>query len=127
MLATSSGVANLLMSELGRAFRKKSFSTCSRLFPDKRCPAKTLRFTRLNILNPLNEQTLLYEHAIPVGEEAVMLVHGVLVGPQNILAAGKRGDQHQQCRLRQMEVGQQGPDYPKLRAGIDKNVCFAGA
>jgi hypothetical protein len=47
----------------------------------------------------------LHEHAIAVGIETISLAHGMFVSLQCALPTGKRRHQHQQRRLRQVEVG----------------------
>ena len=47
------------------------------------------------------------------------------VGGEDRLAAGKGADEHEQARLRQMEVGEQGGDETELEAGGDENLRFA--
>ena len=66
-----------------------------------------------------------HQHGIAVAEEAVALAHRVRVGREHQLAAGERRHQHQQRRLRQMEVGQQRIDHPEAIARADEQRRLA--
>ena len=70
--------------------------------------------------------TSLNKHTIPVAEEAVVLLDGVAIGGENRLAPGEGADQHQQARLGQVEVGEQGVDEAELETGGDEDFRFAG-
>ncbi len=59
------------------------------------------------------------QHRVAVGEEAVALAHRLPVGPQDRLAAGEGGNQHQQRGARGVEVGQQLAHHPEAVAGPD--------
>ena len=65
------------------------------------------------------------EHAVAVTEKAVPLAHGFLVRLQYQLSCGKRADQHQQGRARQMKIRQQHVHMAKGVGRADKNVCCA--
>jgi transposase-like protein DUF772 len=49
--------------------------------------------------------TLLNKHAISVGVEAVSLGNAVVVSPEDVFLSRQGADQHQECRLGQVEVG----------------------
>src|ERR1035437_771098 len=66
------------------------------------------------------------EHAIAVAEEAVSLLDGVGVGGEDSFASGECGNQHEQARLGQVEVGQHGVDQLELEAGGDEDFRRAG-
>ena len=57
------------------------------------------------------------EHRIAEGEEAVSLPHGFLISPQDILPPRKSGNQHDERRLRQVEIGDQRVQDLKLERG----------
>ena len=65
------------------------------------------------------------EHGVAVAEEAVALGHRVGVGAADRLDAGQRRHQHQQGRLGQVEVGDQGVDHAVLVARRDEQACVA--
>ena len=48
--------------------------------------------------------TLLNKHAISVGVEAVSLGNAMVVSPEDIFLSRQGADQHQECRLGQVEV-----------------------
>ena len=56
------------------------------------------------------------QHGVAVAEEAVARAHRVRVGREHALAAGEGAHQHQQCRLRQVEVGEQRVNDLELKA-----------
>ncbi len=70
---------------------------------------------------------LLHIHAIPVGIKPVSLGDGMFVSLQNSLLPSQRANQHQQCRLRQMEIGQQRPHRSELMPWVNENIRFAAA
>src|SRR5579872_3750334 len=51
----------------------------------------------------------------------------MIVGPQYVFFSAKGTDQHQQSRLRQMEVGEHGANYFEIETGIDEQVCLSCA
>src|SRR4051812_41315387 len=74
-----------------------------------------------------HDGALLDEHAIAVREEAVALADGVLVGGEDAVASGEGGDEHEERRLRQVEVGEQRAHDAEVEARVNKDVGFAGA
>ena len=71
--------------------------------------------------------TLLNQHAISVGVEAVALGDGVAVGAEDIFLSSQSADQHEERRLGQVEIGQERSDDPEFVAGIDEEIGFTGA
>ena len=69
---------------------------------------------------------LIYKHGIAVTEEAVFFSDSFFITAHDFIFARKGADQHQQCRLRQMEVGYQGIDRLERVTGIDKDIRLAG-
>src|SRR5580658_3583934 len=65
------------------------------------------------------------QHGIPVAEEAVTRRDGMRVGGEHRLAAGERAYQHEKCRLRQMEVGEQHIAHPETKSRPDEQACLA--
>jgi hypothetical protein len=55
--------------------------------------------------------------AVAVGEEPIARGDGVAIGRAHALAAGEGRDQHEQSRLRQVEIGQQQVDDAETEAG----------
>src|SRR5688572_5404745 len=70
------------------------------------------------------KSTPLDEHCVAVGKEAVLVAHRVMIGVENPVLAAECANQHQQGRLRQVEVGEQAPDHLELEAGIHEQVRF---
>ena len=64
------------------------------------------------------------EACVAVAEEAVLLLNGMAVGLQNALAARKGGDQHDERRLRKMEVRDERVDDAEAIAGHDEEYFF---
>ena len=54
-----------------------------------------------------------HQAGVTVGKEAVVLGDGVGIGGFDAIEAGKRGDQHEQGRARQVEIGQEQVDRAK--------------
>ena len=70
-------------------------------------------------------RSTLAEHRVAVAEEPVALRHGHRVGPADALDPGERGDQHEQRRLRQVEVRDQRIDRLEAIAGRDEQPRLA--
>lgn len=66
---------------------------------------------------------LSYEHCVAVAEKSVALLDCFLVGAENVLAAGKCADQHNQCAFRRVEICEHLVDDFEFVAWIHKNVC----
>ena len=62
------------------------------------------------------------EHAIAVGEEAITTLYGMTVSGEGVFSPGKRAHQHQERRLRQMEIGEHRLDYFEAAARREKDV-----
>src|ERR1700691_1351562 len=62
------------------------------------------------------------EHAVAVGEEAITALYGMTVGGEGVFFPGKRAHQHQERRLRQMEICEQRLDYLEAAARREKDV-----
>src|SRR6478752_6864776 len=69
----------------------------------------------------------LHEHAVAIGKEPVSLSDRVLIRLEHIFPPGKSRDQHEQCRFRKMEIGQQRAGHMEPEAGIDKDISLTGA
>ena len=67
------------------------------------------------------------EHCVAVAEKSVTLLHGLLVGVQNVLAAGKRADQHYQGAFGRVEICEHLVDDFEFVAWIHKNVRAGGS
>ena len=82
------------------------------------------RWRQINRLRALGD-----EHAITIAKEFVALGHRVLICGNGVLKAGKRAHQHDQSRLRQVEIGNQGIDHLIVIARVDKDrgVVMEGA
>ena len=68
---------------------------------------------------PSNQQA-----RIAVGVESIMLGNGMRVGRLHLLETAERGDEHEQGRARQMEIGQQHIDGAEAVARRDEDVCI---
>src|ERR1700722_12138492 len=99
------------------AWEARSWNNCisSRL----RAPVRRSRRDKLLGTGP---NRLYDDHAVPVGEKAVPFADRVPVGLQHQVLPGESRDQHQQARLRQMEVGEQGAGEAESETGIDKQI-----
>src|SRR5438876_1244604 len=62
------------------------------------------------------------QHRIAITIETVPLAYGLRVRRENPLAAGERGDEHQQRRPGQMEIGHQRADDLKAEPGVDEHT-----
>src|SRR4051812_43174547 len=67
------------------------------------------------------------EHAVAVAVEKVLLRDRFRIRAANPLDACERGDEHDQRRFRQMEVGQQLVDRAELAAGSDEDRRLASS
>jgi hypothetical protein len=65
-------------------------------------------------------RTLLQEHAVPIGIEPVFLRYGMLIRGEHAVLTAKGADQHQQSRLREVEIGEQCRDHAKLKTRVDE-------
>ena len=75
----------------------------------------------------MRKKLMLYNtHSIPEGKEPIPLLYRFLVGVQHMLATRKRGHQHDQSALRQMEIGDQAVHGLEGVARIDENVRPSG-
>ena len=81
---------------------------------------------RLSVVCRSNFIVSVYQHGVAVTEESVVVVNGVPVGGANIVHAAEGGNQHQQRRLGQVEVGQQHVDDAELESGCDEDIGLAG-
>ena len=66
------------------------------------------------------------EHAISIGIKTILFRDGMFVSAPNIFFSAKRADQHQQRRLRQMEICEHRPDHLEIESGVNKYVGDAG-
>ena len=69
------------------------------------------------------------KHRIPKTKEPIFFLHCHFICMHDFFFSGQCGHQHQQCRLRQMEICDQGIDTLELIARIDKDLgpaagCF---
>jgi hypothetical protein len=64
----------------------------------------------------------LYQHAVAVGIEAIMLGNCVAIGAQHIFFSAQRANQHEQRGLGQMKVGEQSLDYSEFVSGVDEQI-----
>ena len=81
---------------------------------------------RANTVRPYHVKCLLfYKHRIPEAEKAILHLYGGAVGGENIVPIIEGADQHQQCALGQMEVGNQSIHRLEAIAGIDENAGVA--
>src|ERR1700736_5306820 len=62
------------------------------------------------------------EHAVAVREEPIPGFDRMTIRGESVFSARKRAHQHQQSRLRQVEVGEQRLDHFYARAGREKDV-----
>lgn len=70
--------------------------------------------------------SFLHEHAVAVGVEPVVFGDGVTVDGEDFVCPAQGADEHQEGRLRQVEVGEKGVDDFEVVSGIDKQVRFSG-
>src|SRR5438874_12659807 len=68
-----------------------------------------------------------YEHRVAVGKEAIALLDRVTIRTQHRLTSRKGANQHEERRLRQVEVRQQTIDHAELETGIDEKLRLARA
>src|SRR5689334_1071064 len=84
----------------------------------------TYPFTNLPTTNlPISAD----QHRVAVAIEAVAFGDGRAVRREDMVAAGEGGDEHDQRRLGQMEVGHQSVDDAEVEAGIDEEIRRSGA
>ena len=69
-----------------------------------------------------NDFPLQNQHAIAVAVEAVAFANRFLISPKQKLATGKRTNEHEQGRSRQMEICQKKIDGPELIWRINKKI-----
>src|SRR3954449_8780808 len=62
------------------------------------------------------------QHTIAVGEETVLLAHSLVIGGANEFAVGERGDEHEQGRPGEVEIGEQGADDLELERRVDEHL-----
>lgn len=62
------------------------------------------------------------EHAVSITVKAIVFSDSMAVRRENILAAGKRADEREKRRSRQMEICQQSIHDAKLKTGINEDV-----
>ena len=69
-----------------------------------------------------NKVGLNNEHCVSKGEKPVFFLYRNPVRIHNVVIAGQRADEHDQCTLRQMEVGDQAVEHLKLESRIDEDI-----
>src|SRR5271157_3691989 len=74
-----------------------------------------------------NPMSLQNQHAISIAVKSVACFHGVLVSAKHQFLFRKCRDQHEQRRLRKMEVGQESTDNLEREARNNEQACFAPA
>ena len=74
----------------------------------------------------LTFQVLFEEHRVAVTEEAVALFDRMTVGGAHLVQPGESRHQHEQRRLGQVKIREEGVDYLKRIRGKDEDVRFAG-
>src|SRR4051812_18899288 len=65
------------------------------------------------------------QHCVTVAVEAISMLDRVGVRAADVLSAGERGDEHEQCRFWKMEVGDQAVDDSKTIARGDEESRLA--
>src|SRR5918995_1030822 len=67
------------------------------------------------------------QHRIPITVEPVPLGHRLAIRLEHQLTPAERADQHEQGRLRQVEVGEQPAHHAKSKTGVDEEVRVSGS
>ena len=83
---------------------------------------KACRFTTAGLLAVSADK-----HGVSEGEEAVFLLHRLLVGGQDVLPARQGGHQHDEGGLGQVEVGDKAVQHLELVAWVDEDIGPPGA
>lgn len=62
------------------------------------------------------------QHCVAEGKEPIPLFHGFFIGAHDLLFSGEGTDQHDECALGKMKIGNQGVGGFEAIAGIDENT-----
>src|SRR6185437_7630619 len=66
-----------------------------------------------------------YQHAITIRIKPIPFLNRIVVRSQNIFFAAEGTNQHQQSRLRQMEIGQERTRHPEIETRINEQISLA--
>src|SRR5580698_6766812 len=86
-----------------------------------------LRETRSSTRRSELRCSLADKHAVAVTVEAVTGGDGVIVGAEDIFAAGQRGDESEQAGLGQVEICEELIHYADGLAGVEEDCGFGAA